>query len=67
MRGLDWPRETQGKLVFIRSGGRIVTCSMNRKVRIGLEFGTDRTIGCGLGERLEWEEDEEEDEAQSAT
>jgi hypothetical protein len=45
-----------GKQVFIRSGGRIISTSVNRIVRVGEEFGKEEEFGGGLGERLDRQE-----------
>ena len=48
-----------GKQVFIRSGGRIISTSVNRIVRVGEEFGKEEEVGGGLGERLDRQQAEE--------
>ena len=45
-----------GKQIFIRSGARIISTSVNRIVRVGEEFGTKMEVGGGLGERLDRQE-----------
>ena len=41
-----------GKVVFIRSGARIISTSVNRILRVGEESRRIEEVGGGLGERL---------------
>ena len=55
-RGPGRVQYQDGKVVFIRSGARMISTSVNRIVRVGEEFRRKDEIGGGLGYRLDGQE-----------